>query len=551
MEVRDLSVLITARNEEFLSRTVDGILDKKRGNTEIIIVCDGNWPSPVVQDHPDVTLIYHSVSIGQRAAINEAARLSRAKFIMKIDAHCIVDEGFDVKLMADCEENWTVIPRMYNLHGFDFVCTKCGNRLYQRPTVKVCENCGGEMKREIIWKPRLNRLSDFFRFDQDLHFQYWNDFKKRPAGQGDICDTMSNLGACWFMHRKRYWEMDGLDEGHGSWGQMGTEIACKTWLSGGRQVVNKKTWFSHLFRTQGGDFGFPYPVVPGSHDKTRKYSQDLWRNNKWPKAIHDLKWLVDKFSPVPGWPAKPTNKGIIYYTDNQLELRIAHAVQARLKSMGLPIVSASLKPMGFGKNVVVKGKRGHLTMFKQILAALEASNAEIVFFCEHDVLYHQSHFDFVPPRKDIYYYNENTWKLRESDGHCLYYECRQLSGLCAYRELLIEHYRKRIKMLEDQIEVLRLREVAGEDHMKLDRELDYFRRCMGFEPGTHTRKERVDNKGSVAWRSEYPNVDIRHGKNFSFTRWKKEEFANERNTVGWTESDEIPGWGKGIDILKG
>jgi len=39
-------------------------------------------------------------------------------------------------------------------------------------------------------------------------------------------------------------ELEGLDERHGFWGQFGTEISCKSWLSGGRQVVNKKTWFA-------------------------------------------------------------------------------------------------------------------------------------------------------------------------------------------------------------------------------------------------------------------------------------------------------------------
>ena len=46
MGKHDLSVLIAARNEEFLNRTVEDVLAKKRGNTEVIVVCDGNWPIP-------------------------------------------------------------------------------------------------------------------------------------------------------------------------------------------------------------------------------------------------------------------------------------------------------------------------------------------------------------------------------------------------------------------------------------------------------------------------------------------------------------------------
>ena len=229
----------------------------------------------------------------------------------------------------------------------------------------------------MVWEPRWHRRSEFMRFDQDLKFAYWGSLGKRPESKGDIADTMSLIGACFFMHRKRFWELDGCDEEHGSWGQQGTEVSCKTWLGpgNGRLVVNKKTWFSHMFRTQGGEFGFPYPLSGSAVKKARERSKDLWAGGKWPKAKRDLQWLLDKFAPIPGWPHKEADKkGIIYYTDNRLQLKIAHACQKQLKKMGLPIVSASLKPMVFGdKNIHLPLERGSLTMFKQILAALEAS----------------------------------------------------------------------------------------------------------------------------------------------------------------------------------
>ena len=205
-----LSVLIPARNEEFLARTIEDILQHSEASTEVIAICDGGWPPVEVKDHPRVTLIYHPVSIGQRAATNEAARLSRAKYVMKCDAHCSFDQGFDRKLIEDYEEGWTVIPRLYNLHVFDRVC-ECGERLYQGPLIN-CEKCGKPMKREMVWKPRWRRTSDFQRFDHELHFNYWSAYKKRPEAQHDIADTMSFLGAYFFMSRERFWEIDGLDE---------------------------------------------------------------------------------------------------------------------------------------------------------------------------------------------------------------------------------------------------------------------------------------------------------------------------------------------------
>jgi hypothetical protein len=69
-------------------------------------------------------------------------------------------------------------------------------------------------------------------------------------------------------------------------------------------VVNKKTWFAHLFRTQPG-FGFPYQIQASDQERAREYSRDLWLNNKWDKQVRPLSWLVEKFAPVPDWEQVP------------------------------------------------------------------------------------------------------------------------------------------------------------------------------------------------------------------------------------------------------
>ena len=62
----------------------------------------------------------------------------------------------------------------------------------------------------------------------------------------------------------------------------------------------RSTWFSHMFRTQGGDFGFPYKISGRQVQKARDYSKKLWIGNKWDKAKYDLEWLIKKFNP-PTW----------------------------------------------------------------------------------------------------------------------------------------------------------------------------------------------------------------------------------------------------------
>ena len=98
---KDLSILIPARNEEFLSKTIEDILSNIEADTEVIAVLDGEWANPPIPQHPRVNVIYLPESIGQRAAGNLACRLSRAKYIMKVDAHCAFDKGFDKGVAGD------------------------------------------------------------------------------------------------------------------------------------------------------------------------------------------------------------------------------------------------------------------------------------------------------------------------------------------------------------------------------------------------------------------------------------------------------------------
>jgi glycosyltransferase involved in cell wall biosynthesis len=95
----DLSVLIPARNEMFLAKTVEDVLAHARGETEVIVVLDGAWADPPIADHPRVTVLHRPEAVGQRAATNLAAKLSTARYVMKLDGHCSVADGFDVDLV--------------------------------------------------------------------------------------------------------------------------------------------------------------------------------------------------------------------------------------------------------------------------------------------------------------------------------------------------------------------------------------------------------------------------------------------------------------------
>jgi hypothetical protein len=208
------------------------------------------------------------------------------------------------------------------------------------------------------------------------------------------------------------------------------------------------------------------------------------------------------------------SKSLLFYTDNRLDPEIASAVQWQLRKVDLPIVSVSLAPLAFGDNVVLPLTRGPATMFRQILTGLEHTTADIVFLVEHDCLYHPTHFEFTPPNREQFCYNTWVFKVCAETGRSLHYRANQVSGVCAYRDLLLEFYRERVAQVERE----------------------GFSRKLGFEPA-------IRGRYPVLWQSHWPNIDIRHGDNLTPTRWRQDQFRRKSSIVGWTEADGVPGWG--------
>lgn len=298
--MKDLSVVIPARNEEFLRETVADLIKNKRGNTEIIVGLDGAWANPPLTQHPDVHIIYYPGSIGQRAMTNQCVRLAQGKYIMKVDAHCSFDEGFDTKMLEAFKEtgdNVAMVPVMRNLHVYDWKCYKCGMRTYQDKG-DICPVDGNKMRKKMLWQPRRGTWSTSYCFDPEPHFQYFSAYKEKQIG--DIVETMSLQGSCFMVSREKYWELNLCDEEFGSWGSQGLEISMKFWLTGGRVLVNRRSWYAHCFRTKAV-FGFPYQLSGRQVEHAKSLARDMLYNNTIPGQIYPSAWLINRFKPVPGW----------------------------------------------------------------------------------------------------------------------------------------------------------------------------------------------------------------------------------------------------------
>lgn len=259
--MESLSVIIPCYNDKDIQRTVDDIRAKAKGDIEIIVVLDG-----IHQEVKNAIVLENEKQIGMRASINKGVKHSTGKWLMKCDAHCLFDKGFDEKVLSEIEKNWIVIPRRYKLDTDKWELCDEPPIDYERLFIDNPEKIGG-----VEWKSRTKERAGIM-LDETMVFQ----------------------GSCWFMSRTHWDWLGGLqEEGYGTFTQEPIELALKTWLGGGKVMVNKKTWYAHKHRK----FGRTTVNLTGSDEikNGNRYSKDFWLNNKWDKRVHDIKWLMDRF----------------------------------------------------------------------------------------------------------------------------------------------------------------------------------------------------------------------------------------------------------------
>jgi len=154
----------------FLKNTIEDILVHRESDTEIIALLDGQWADPPIIQNERVNVIYVSKPIGQRAGTNMACKLAKGRYVMKVDAHCSFDQGFDRKMLNAFKktgDNVTMVPIMRNLWAFDWKCYHCGWKRYQGPTPEKCGQCGkgDKIRRKMMWIGKHNPQSTSYCFE--------------------------------------------------------------------------------------------------------------------------------------------------------------------------------------------------------------------------------------------------------------------------------------------------------------------------------------------------------------------------------------------------
>lgn len=293
----ELSILIPARNEEWLEATLRDILEHTETEIEILVGLD-DWMPDFLANFTfasdgyvfNKNLLnkftwcgrvdfYHSPRpIGQRALTNELAKRAKGKYVMKVDAHCSFSQGFDKEMLGKMDNKTIMSPLLMKLHVYDWMC-KDHFRTYQG------KQCCNKAEKIVIWKPKPKPAVSKFTFSKEFVMQFEEEQPK-----GGLVETMCLQGSAWMIDRETYFKWNICDEQLGSWGCQAVELGIKAYLNGGRCVTNTDCYYAHMFRELED---FPYDRGENPGKLANEKLQEMYKEK--------IRGLVEKFYYPANW----------------------------------------------------------------------------------------------------------------------------------------------------------------------------------------------------------------------------------------------------------
>ena len=187
-----------------------------------------------------------------RAAINAGVSVSRGKYIMRTDEHCMFAKGFDRILTFQTKGSWIVVPKRYFLDVEKWKLMNIEPVEHEKLIIQNGKKFSGQR-----WRER--------------------DKKQRDVS---ISETMAMQGSCWIMKR-RWWDKvigELQTKGYGPHYQDSHEMVFKTWKAGGKLMVNKNTWYAHKHRSFARTHNEGTKENPSRREEGWDYSLKLWRD---------------------------------------------------------------------------------------------------------------------------------------------------------------------------------------------------------------------------------------------------------------------------------
>lgn len=254
------SVIIPARDEIHLNRTIENLLANATGNIEIITVLDG-YECDVMKD-TKIKVIKHKEPLGLRVAMNEAARIAVGQYLFRIDAHCTMNEGWDTKLKCACDDRSIVVPVIKELNPDTW-------QIYEKSPIGA-----------------------FAYLDQNFCHKWWSNYKPQKSWK-IIEEIMSFIGSAWMIKKEYFEQLGGFDDMTlGKYGFDSEEISLKVWLSSqypGRVLLRTDVICGHRFYNNKEERPFIEWGIP--------FSQ--WRQKVIDRYGDRIYELIKRFAPMP------------------------------------------------------------------------------------------------------------------------------------------------------------------------------------------------------------------------------------------------------------
>jgi hypothetical protein len=256
------SVIIPAREEIYLNRTIENLLANATGNVEVIVILDG-YEYDIMKD-ARIKIIKHKEPLGQRVSMNEAAQIAEGQYLFRIDAHCTMSEGWDTKLKCACDDRSIAVPIIKDLNP---------------DTWQIYEN---------------TKISSFAYLDRNFCHKWWSNYKT-PQNWKIVEETMSFIGLAWMIKKKYFEQLGGFDDlTIGKYGFIGPEWSLKVWLSPqypGRVLLRTDVICAHRWYN--------------SKEERPFIEWDIGAN-KWRQKVMDrygerIYQLIDRFKPMSEW----------------------------------------------------------------------------------------------------------------------------------------------------------------------------------------------------------------------------------------------------------
>ena len=229
-------------DEQYLERTIRSIRDNALGRIEVIVEMDKN-------------------NKGHRIATNCGVQKANGKYVLRIDAHCGMSPGWDLRMKESCKGDMIVKPM---LDGLDVDTWKGHNR-----------DMG-----MVVWNKRFRNRYPYF----------WKPFVSRKIEE----ESLGLIGCCFMLEKRYYDKLGGSDELLSKWGGFGLEWALKTWLTGGRIVIRTDCVCYHLFREAGK---IPFLVDINKLEETFYSLGKTWNSGLGKGQTRPMAWLVSRFQP--------------------------------------------------------------------------------------------------------------------------------------------------------------------------------------------------------------------------------------------------------------